>query len=398
MSVPLAVRLQGLRTSIFSEVSAAAATHGAANLGQGFPDDAPPPHVVAAAHAALDAGHHQYAPGPGIPALRRAVADHQRRFHGHHVDPETEVTITFGATEAVTAAILALCDPGDEVIVLDPAYDSYPAIIAVAGAVPVRVPIDPPTPQRGWHLDLDRLAAAFSPRTRLLVLNSPHNPTGLVLSVDELDAIAATCVRHDVVAVTDEVYEHLVVHPHPRDEGAVAHHVPLATRPGMAERTITVSSAGKTFSVTGWKIGWAIAPPPLTTAVRAVKQFLSFAGGTPLQHAVVTALGSDDDTYAEVTERNARRHHLLLDHLRAADVAVTPSAGTYFLTVDIASLGYDDGEAYARTAPAAHGVAVVPLAAFSATPEPVRSLVRLAACKREEVLVEGVRRLVASRR
>ncbi len=396
MTVTLAARLQGLRTSIFSEVSAAAIAHGAANLGQGFPDDSPPPHVVEAAHAALDAGHHQYAPGPGIPALRRAVADHQRRFHAQRVDPDAEVTITFGATEAVTAAILALCDPGDEVIVLDPVYDSYPAIIAVAGAVAVRVPIDPPGQDRGWHLDLDRLAAAFSPRTRLLVLNTPHNPTGLVLSVDDLDAIAAMCVRHDVVAVTDEVYEHLLVPPRSGDGGAP--HVPLATRPGMAERTVTVSSAGKTFSVTGWKIGWAVAPPPLTAAIRAVKQYLSFAGGTPLQHAVVTALGSDDATYAEVADRNARRHHLLLDHLREANVTVTPSAGTYFLTVDLASLGHDDGEVYARSAPAAHGVAVVPMAAFTAAPGPVRSLVRLASCKRDEVLVEGVRRLVASRR
>jgi N-succinyldiaminopimelate aminotransferase len=386
---PIATRLRGFGTSIFSEISALAHQHDAANLGQGFPDDGPPEHVVAAAHAALDAGHHQYAPGPGIGSLRHAVADHQRRFHGQQVDAGDEVTITFGATEGVTSAILALCDPGDEVLVLDPVYDSYTANIAMAAAVEVRVPIDPPTAERGWHLDLDRLAAAITPRSRLLLLNTPHNPTGLVLTADELDRVAELCVEHDLLAVTDEVYEHLV---HDRS------HVPLATRPGMAERTVTVSSAGKTFSATGWKIGWAVAPPALTTAVRTVKQFLSFAGGTPLQHAVVTALGSDDAVYDEVTDRNARRHRLLVDGLRAAEVAVTPSAGTYFVTVDLASLGHDDAMTFARTAPAEHGVAVVPVSAFSAWPDQVRSLARLAACKRDDVLELGVERLIATRR
>jgi N-succinyldiaminopimelate aminotransferase len=396
-TVPLAGRLRGLRTSVFSEVSALAHRHDAANLGQGFPDDGPPAHVVAAAHAALDAGHHQYAPGPGIPALRRAVADHQRRFHGHEVDPDTEVTVTFGATEAVTAAVLALCDPGDEVLVLDPVYDSYTAVIALAGAVEVRVPIDPPTATRGWHLDLDRLEAAITPRTRLLLLNTPHNPTGLVLDTTELDRIAELCDRHDLIAVTDEVYEHLLV-PSPEAGRDDPTHVPLATRPGAAGRTITVSSAGKTFSCTGWKIGWAVAPAPLSAAVRAVKQYLSFAGGTPLQHAVVAALGSDDATYDEVAARNARRHAILVDGLRAADVAVTPSAGTYFVTVDLATLGHDDAIAFSREAPERYGVAVVPIASFSSSPDQVRSLARLAACKRDEVLQVGVERLVASRR
>jgi N-succinyldiaminopimelate aminotransferase len=396
-TVPLARRLTGLRTSVFSEVSALAHRHDAANLGQGFPDDGPPDHVVAAAHAALDAGHHQYAPGPGIPALRRAIADHQRRFHGQQVDPDTEVTVTFGATEAVTAAVLALCDPGDEVLVLDPVYDSYTAVIALAGAVEVRVPIDPPTADHGWHLDLDRLEAAITPRTRLLLLNTPHNPTGLVLDTTELDRIAELCDRHDLIAVTDEVYEHLLV-PSPEVGRPDPVHVPLATRPGAAGRTITVSSAGKTFSCTGWKIGWAVAPAPLSAAVRAVKQYLSFAGGTPLQHAVVAALGSDDATYDEVAARNARRHAILVDGLRAADVAVTPSAGTYFVTVDLATLGHDDAVRFSREAPERDGVAVVPIASFSSTPDRVRSLARLAACKRDEVLQVGVERLLASRR
>lgn len=388
-TAPIATRLRALTTSVFSEISALAHLHGAANLGQGFPDDGPPAHVVDAAHAALDAGHHQYAPGPGIPALRRAIADHQQRFHGQPVDADTEVTVTFGATEAITAAVLALCDPGDEVVVLDPVYDSYTANIAMAAAVEVRVPIDPPTADRGWHLDLDRLAAAVTPRTRLLLLNSPHNPTGLVLTTEELDQVASLCVDHDLTVVTDEVYEHLV------HDGS---HVPLATRPGMADRTITVSSLGKTFSCTGWKVGWAVAPAPLTEAVRAVKQFLSFAGGTPLQHAAITALGSDDATYAEVTAGNARRHALIVERLRAADAHVVPSAGTYFVTVDLASLGHDDADAFARRAPEEHGVAVVPIAAFSGTPDALRSWARLAACKREDVLTLGIDRLIASRR
>jgi N-succinyldiaminopimelate aminotransferase len=387
---PIATRLRGFGTSIFSEISALAHQHGAANLGQGFPDDGPPDHVVAAAHAALDAGHHQYAPGPGIGSLRHAIADHQVRFHGQPVDAATEVTVTFGATEAITAAVLALCDPGDEVVVLDPVYDSYTANIAMAAAVEVRVPIDPPAGERGWHLDLDRLAAAITPRTRLLLLNTPHNPTGLVLTTAELDQVAALCVEHDLVAVTDEVYEHLLL------PGAT--HVPLATRPGMADRTVTVSSAGKTFSCTGWKIGWAVAAPPLTTAIRTVKQFLSFSGGTPLQHAVVTALGSEDAVYAEVAERNARRHRLLVDGLRAGGATVTPSAGTYFVTLDLASLGHDDALAFSRTAPESLGVAVVPVAAFSSDPAAVRSLARLAACKRDDVLQLGVERLLSSRR
>jgi N-succinyldiaminopimelate aminotransferase len=386
---PLARRLGVLRTTIFSEMTALAQAHDAVNLGQGFPDEGPRPEVVAAAHAALDAGHHQYAPGPGVPALRRAVAAHQRHHHGLAYDPDTEVTVTFGATEAVAATVLAVCEPGDEVVLLEPAYDAYPAVVAMAGATAVRVPLTPPPLERdgattaGFTLDLDRLAAGVGPRTRALVLNSPHNPTGAVLDAATLDAVAALCVEHDVLAITDEVYEHLVYD---------GRHVPLATRPGMRERTVTISSAGKTFSCTGWKIGWACAPPELTAAVRATKQFLSFAGGTPLQHAVAHALTLPDDVVAAVAVSHRTRRDQLVEGLVGLGVPVIRSAGTYFVIADLAPLGFDDGEAFCRWAPAAIGVAAVPVAAFVAEPAPVRSLVRLAICKRPEVIAEGLRR------
>ncbi len=384
---PLVTRLRGFGTTIFSEMTALAMEHDAVNLGQGFPDEDPPAPVVAAAHEAIDAGHHQYAPGPGVPALRAAISAHQRRFHGLGFDPDTEVTVTFGATEAVAATILALCERDDEVVVLEPTYDAYTAVIAMAGAVERRVPLTPPPPgdlDAGWRLDLDRFDAAIGPRTRLVLLNSPHNPTGTVLTAEELAAIAERCVAHDLLAVTDEVYEHLVF------DGS---HRPLASFPGMAERTVTISSAGKTFSATGWKIGWACAAPALTTAVRTTKQFLSFAGGTPLQHAVARALALPDEVYDDLANVHRRRRDLLAAGLRAAGVPVMGSAATYFLVADVAPWGHDDGEAFCRWAPGAIGVAAVPVSAFVGDAGPVRSLVRFAFCKRDEVLEEGVARL-----
>jgi N-succinyldiaminopimelate aminotransferase len=389
----LVSRLQGFGTSVFSEMTALAVQHEAVNLGQGFPDTDPPPEVVAAAQQAMVDGHNQYAPGPGVPALRAAIAAHQERFHGLTYDPDTEVTVTFGATEAVAATLLALCEVGDEVVVLEPTYDAYTAVIAMAGAVERRVALTPPLDVEAaertldpgaWHLDVDRLAAAIGPRTRLLLLNSPHNPSGSVLDIATLDAIAALCVEHDLIAVTDEVYEHLVF------DGV---HVPLATRRGMHERTVTISSAGKTFSCTGWKIGWACAPAALTVAVRTTKQFLSFAGGTPLQHAVAVALASPDEVYDRVTRVHRHRRDLLVDGLRAIALPVTRSAGTYFVTADVRPLGHDDAEAFCRWAPGAIGVAGVPVSAFVHDPAPVRPLVRFAICKPDEVLREGMRRL-----
>lgn len=386
----LIARMRGFGTTIFSEMTGLAIEHGAVNLGQGFPDEGPPDHVVAAAHAALDAGHHQYAPGPGIPALRAAIAAHEDRFHGLRFDPDTEITVTFGATEALASALLALCEIGDEVVVLEPAYDAYTAIIALAGAVERRVALTPPPgedPDVGWRLDLDTFEAAIGPRTRLVLLNSPHNPTGAVLDVDTLDAIAALCVEHDLLAITDEVYEHLVYD---------GEHVPLATRTGMRERTVTVSSAGKTFSCTGWKIGWACASPVLTDAVRTTKQFLSFAGGTPLQHAVASALASDDEVFHAVADLHRCRRDLLVDGLVDLRVPVTRTAGTYFVTADLTPLGFDDAERFCRWAPEAIGVAAVPVSAFVSDPGPVRSLVRFAFCKPSEVIAEGLARLSGS--
>lgn len=383
-------RMRGFGTTIFDEMSALARQHDAVNLGQGFPDTSPPAAVLRAAQQAMDAGHNQYPPGPGVPELRSAVAAHQRRFHGLGYDPDTEVTVTFGATEALASTILALCDQGDEVIVLEPAYDAYTALIALAGGVERRVPLTPPDTDGpgevagSWHLDVERLAAAIGPRTRMLLLNSPHNPTGTVLDEATLDQIAELCVTNDLVVVTDEVYEHLVY------DGK---HIPIATRDGMRERTVTISSAGKTFSCTGWKIGWACAPPSLSTAVRTTKQFLSYAGGAPLQHGIATALDSGDDVYTQVADVHRRRRDLLVNGLMDVGLAVTHSAATYFVTADVRPLGFDDGEEFCRWAPAGIGVAAVPVSAFVLDPVAVRPLVRFAVCKREEVLTEGVRRL-----
>ena len=383
----LVARLQGFGTTIFSEMTALALEHDAVNLGQGFPDQDPPGEVVAAAHAALDAGHHQYAPGPGVPELRQAIAAHQQRFHGLRYDPDDEVTVTFGATEAMAATILALCERDDEVVVLEPTYDAYSASIAMAHAVERRVPLTPPGSGdlgAGWRLDLDRVSATIGPRTRLLIVNSPHNPTGTVLREDELAGLAELCVEHDLIAVTDEVYEHLVFD---------AEHLPLASFPGMRERTITISSASKTFSATGWKVGWACAAPELIAAVRTTKQFLSFSGGTPLQHAVAQALPLPDTVYEELTTVHRRRRDLLSSGLTAAGLEVMEPAATYFLVADVAPWGYEDGESFCRRAPADVGVAAVPVSAFVEDPAWVRTLVRFAYCKRDEVLEEGLARL-----
>ena len=387
-SNPLVARLQGFGTTIFSEMTALALEHEAVNLGQGFPDQDPPEEVVTAAHAALDAGHHQYAPGPGVPVLRQAIAAHQARFYGLDYDPDDEITVTFGATEAMAATILALCERDDEVVVLEPTYDAYTASIAMAGAVERRVPLTPPGLDdlgAGWRLDVDRVAAAIGHRTRLLIVNSPHNPTGTLLTDAELEGLAALCVEHDLIAVTDEVYEHLVF------EGA---HRPLASLPGMRDRTISISSASKTFSATGWKVGWACAAPELIAAVRTTKQFLSFSGGTPLQHAVAHALALPDAIYHELADVHRQRRDRLAAGLTDAGVAVMQPAATYFLVADVSPWGYPDGESFCRRAPAEVGVAAVPVSAFVEDPASVKDLVRFAFCKRDHVMEEGVERLL----
>jgi N-succinyldiaminopimelate aminotransferase len=375
-----AERLAGFGTSVFTEMSALAERTGAINLGQGFPDEDGPVEVLDAAAAALHAGANQYAPLPGVPALRTAIADHQRRRYGLEVDPDTEVQVTFGATEAIAAALLGLCDPGDEVIALDPAYDSYAAGAALAGARLRRVPLHPPE----WRFDPAALEAAVSARTRLVLLNSPHNPTGRVLDRGELEAVAALCREHDLIAVTDEVYEHLVF------EGE---HVPLATLPGMAERTLTISSIGKTFSVTGWKVGWACGPAELVAAVRGAKQFMTFAGGTPLQHAAAVALGMAEEHGAWLAGELKAKRDRLCAGLERAGYAVLRPAGTYFVNADVSG----DAVAFCRELPARAGVVGIPTSVFSSDPERVRTLVRFAFCKREEVIDEAARRLASLR-
>ncbi|SDY76222.1 succinyldiaminopimelate aminotransferase apoenzyme [Micromonospora pattaloongensis] len=386
---PLVHRMRPFGTTIFAEMSALATRTGAVNLGQGFPDTDGPAEMLAAAAAALADGHNQYPPGPGIPALRSAVADHQRRFWGLDYEPDGEVLITAGATEAIAAAILALCEPGDEVICFEPYYDSYAASVALAGAVRRPVTLRP-TDDGGFGFDPDELRAAFGPRTRLVLLNSPHNPTGKVFTAGELALIAGLCREHDVYAVTDEVYEHLVF------TDASGPHIPLATLPGMRERTLRVSSAGKTFSCTGWKIGWASGPRALVSAVLRVKQFLTFVNGAPLQPAVAVALALPDSYFEEFRAGLQARRDRLTAGLADAGFAVLRSEGTYFVTADITALGGDDGVEFCRSLPARCGVVAVPTQVFYDDADAGRRLVRFAFCKRPEVLDEAVRRLRAS--
>jgi N-succinyldiaminopimelate aminotransferase len=376
---PLTSRLAGFGTSVFAEMSALAREHGAVNLGQGYPDFDGPAFVKRAAIAALRAGHNQYAPMPGLPALQQAVADHQKRFYGLEHDPAAEVTIHAGATEALCATLAALLDPGDEAIVLEPFYDAYLPGIALAQAKARVVPLAPP----GLRLDAAALEAAVKPRTRLLVLNSPLNPAGRVFSREELAAVAATCVRHDLVAVTDEVYEHIVF------EGA---HVPLASLPGMRDRTVTISSAGKTFSLTGWKIGWSVAVPELAAAVRAVHQFVTFAVSTPFQHAAAAALAAPDAYFTRLRADYRARRDRLCEGLAEVGFGVRPPEGTYFALGDIRPLGYDDAETFCRTLVERVGVAAIPASAFAAGAR-LRHLVRFAFCKDDATLDEALRRL-----
>lgn len=375
--------------TIFAEMSALAARTGAINLGQGFPDVDGPEYVKRAAIRAIEDGRNQYAPGDGAPELRRAIAEHQRRHYGLTVDPDTEVLVATGATEALTASVLALTRPGDEVLTLEPFYDSHAAAIGMSGATHVTAPLVPGPD--GFRLDVDALRAAASPRLRMILLNSPHNPTGTVLTRAELAAVAAVAREHDAIVVTDEVYEHLTFG---------AEHVPIATLPGMAERTLTISSSGKTFSFTGWKIGWLHGPSELVTAVRAIKQFLTYTSGAPFQPAIAQAL-ADDDTPRELAAALAERRDLLCDGLEAAGFTVTRPAGTYFVMTDAAGplgrLGLRDGAELCRRLPELAGVVAIPASAFCRTGSPTAQALaghlRFTFVKSEEMLREGVGRL-----
>ncbi|MEQ7006182.1 pyridoxal phosphate-dependent aminotransferase [Actinopolymorpha sp. B17G11] len=378
----MAARLHGLGTTIFAEMSALAVRTGAINLGQGFPDTDGPSSMLEAAVGAIRSGqHNQYPPGIGIPALRTAVTDHQKRFYDLSYDPDTEVLITAGATEAIAAALLALVEPGDEVVAMEPYYDSYAACIAMAGGQRVPVTLRPPE----FRLDLDALRAAVGPRTKVLLVNTPHNPTGTVLTPNELSAVAALACERDLLVITDEVYEHLAY------DGAP--HVPLASYPGMRERTVTISSAGKTFAVTGWKIGWVCATPELVDAVKTAKQFLTYVSGGPFQPAVATALALDDSYYVELRDSLQAKRNLLCAGLADVGFEVFVPQGTYFLTTDVRSLGYDDGVEFCRMLPERCGVVAIPHEVFYDDKTAGRPLVRWAFCKRDEVLVEAVDRL-----
>jgi N-succinyldiaminopimelate aminotransferase len=376
----LNARLQGYTTTIFAEMSALALATGSVNLGQGFPDTDGPAEIAEWAVEAIRAGHNQYPPGKGIPELRRAVAAHQREYYGLDYDPEDEVLVTAGATEAVAAALLSLCEPGDEVVVFEPFYDSYAAGTAMAGASRSVVQLQPPD----WGFDPAALEAAVTARTRLVLLNSPHNPTGKVFSRAELGEIARLCVEHDLLAVTDEVYEH-ILYGH--------HHIPLASLPGMRERTVTISSAGKTFSYTGWKIGWVCAPPELLVAVRTAKQYLTYVSGAPFQHAIASALAAGPRLIAQVAEPLGARRRQLLDGLAGLGFPVLAPSGSYFVTTDVRPLGFATGLEFTRALPERCGVVAIPSVVFYDDRAAGAPYVRWTFCKQASVIDEALTRL-----
>jgi N-succinyldiaminopimelate aminotransferase len=380
----LVERLRPFGTTIFAEMSALAVATGAINLGQGFPDTDGPDVVKRAAIDAIAAGHNQYPPGIGIPELRAAIRAHQQRFYGLDYDADTEILVTAGATEAIAATLIAVCESGDEVVTFEPYYDSYAACIAIAGATRRVVTLHPPH----YSFAADALRAAITSRTKAILLNSPHNPTGKVFTLDELTLIATLARSHDLLVVTDEVYEHLVF------EGA---HIPLATLPGMRDRTVTISSGGKTFSFTGWKIGWTCATPELTTAIKTVKQFLTYVNGGPFQYAIAVGLQMDDDYFATLAADLRAKRDRLCAGLAAVGFDVYESEGTYFVTADITPLGATDGLEFCRALPQRCGVVAIPNLVFYDDVDAGRTLVRFACCKRADVLDEACARLKALR-
>jgi N-succinyldiaminopimelate aminotransferase len=385
----LSARLQGFGTTVFAEMSALAVATGSVNLGQGFPDYPGPPEVLDVARAAIGTADDQYPPGPGRPELREAIAAHVQRFRGLAYAPADEVLVTAGATEALTAALLALLDPGDEVVLFEPMYDSYAAGVAMAGGVTRPVPLHPPADGQGrWTFDAEELRAAVTPRTKLLLVNTPHNPTGKVFTREELATLAALAISSDLLVLTDEVYEHLVF------DGT--RHISMAALPGMRERTLVVGSAGKTFNVTGWKIGWICGPPPLVTAVRTAKQFLTYVNGGPFQPAVAAGLALPDAYFAGVARDLQYRRDVLVQGLADAGLPVISPEATYFATVDVRGVQPDgDGLAFCRSLPERAGVVAIPTVVFydPAHAHLGRHLVRFAFCKSDAVLGDAVERL-----
>lgn len=377
-------RMLPFTTTIFAEMSALAVATGSINLGQGFPDSDGPPAMLARAQEAIGSGFNQYPPGPGLLELRNAVAHARSRDFDQEFDPDTEILVTVGATEAVAAAVLALCEAGDEVLTLDPFYDSYPAVIALAGARHRSVPMRRDTGGR-LGLDLDEFAAAVTPSTRMVLLNSPHNPTGTVLTRAEVEGIAAICRDRDLLVVTDEVYEYLTFD--------VAEHLPIGTLAGMAERTLTISSGGKTFSATGWKIGWICGPAQLVAAVRAVKQFLTYVAGPAYQLAVAYGLREERRWVADLAADLGAKRQRLCAGLAAAGFEVFVPQGTYFVLADVTPLGASDGMKFCLELPKRAGVVAIPTEVFSSSPDNWRSVIRFAFCKADSVIDEACDRL-----
>ncbi|MGX7678200.1 pyridoxal phosphate-dependent aminotransferase [Jatrophihabitans sp. DSM 45814] len=370
-------RLDAFGTTIFAEMSALAIKTGSVNLGQGFPDTDGPDWVLQAAIDAIRAGRgNQYPPGPGIPELRQAIAAHQRSWYDLSFDPETEVLVTVGATEAIAAAIMGLTNPGDEVVTFEPYYDSYAACIALAGAARRVVTLRPDNNR--WTFDPDELKACITSKTRVILVNSPHNPTGTVFTRSELNLISELAIEHDLVVITDEVYEHLIFD---------GQHIPMATLPGMADRTVTISSAGKTFSVTGWKVGWVCARPELLGKVRAVKQFLTYVGSGPFQYAIATALQAPASYYVGLAaDLRAKRDTLTNGLIQQGFSTLTPQA-TYFATIDLGN----NAEAWCRALPERAAVVAIPSRVFYDSD--IDRYVRFAFCKKIEVLEEALSRL-----
>lgn len=384
-------RLQPYAVNIFARMSALATRLDAVNLGQGFPDEDGPPAMLEVARQAIADGVNQYPPGPGITVLREAIAAQRRRRYGMEFDPESEVLVTVGASEAIAAAVLGLVEPGSEVLLIEPFFDTYAPVIAMAGAHRVAVPLVPDG--RGFALDVDAVRAAVTPRTRAIIVNSPHNPTGMVLSDDESHALAAIAVQADLLVISDEVYEHLTF------DGTA--HRPLASYPGMAARTVTISSAAKMFNCTGWKIGWACGSPDLIAGVRAAKQYLSYVGGAPFQPAVAYALNNEDAWVERLRDSLQHKRDRLAAALTGIGFGVHDSVGTFFLVADPRPLGFTDSTAFCEELPHRTGVAAIPMSAFcdpGGTPEAWKHLVRFAFCKRDETLDEAIGRLDSLRR